>query len=485
MICISVTPQSRRFAKADLLNASRQCDLIELCLDHLVKPPDMDDLLAAVDKPVLVSCRRSQDGGQWKAGEEERLTLLRQAIVAEPAWIELDLDIAGKVPRFGKTKRVISYTSLYEPLGRTKGEIDEVFDRAKDAGADVVKFTWPTETLEAAWPLLSAVSQKRELPVVGMGLGRCGLTFSLLGRKYGSPWIYAALEKGMEAYEGQPTVADLDEIHRWRSIGPGTKFIAVDGFDESTMTMVAVFNRSAESAELDVRWLPLTWERSDRLKQMLEVLKIQGVIGWLGQTDRLGELAESREEALGADGSVDLLLKKKDDWSGFGCLWRSAVLRLEEVLGGDSDRPLDRRNVLVIGTGSLARTMVFGIGRRRGLVSVAGADDQAAQQLAADAEVRFVPGQNLYDTLADVVVLADPELLLGARRGELNPSFLRPPMLVMDVAAGRDDSKVLSEARSRGCTLVEPAGVWTSVVESLYRSITGSDLPSGWETATG
>ncbi len=484
MICISVTPQSRRFAKADLLNASRQCDLIELCLDHLVKPPDMADLLSAVDKPVLVSCRRSQDGGQWKAGEEDRLTLLRQAIVAEPEWIELDLDIADKVPRFGKTKRVISYTSLYEPLGRSKDEIDRVFDRAKKAGADVVKFTWPTQSLEAAWPLLSAVSQKRELPVVGMGLGQCGLTFSLLGRKYGSPWIYAALERGMEAYDGQPTVSDLDEIHRWRSIGTGTKFIAVDGFDESTMTMIGVFNRSAEAAGLDVRWLPLTWERTDRLRQMLEVLKIQGVIG-RAEVDRLGELAEGREEALGDDGPVDLLLKKEDRWNGFGCFWRSAMLSLEKTLGGDSDRPLDSRNVLVIGTGSLARTMVFGVGRRQGLVSVAGSDDQAAQQMASAAQVRFVPSQNLYDTLADVVVLADPDLVLGAGRGELNPSFLRPPMLVMDVAAGREDSNVLSEARSRGCPVVEPEGIWTGLVESLYRSITGSDLPAGWDKSAG
>ena len=126
MICISVTPESRRLAKADLLNASRQGDLIELCLDHLVKSPDIADLLDAVDKPILITCRRSQDGGKWTGDEEDRLQLLRQAIVAEPEWIELDLDIAGKVPRYGKTRRVVAYTSLYSPLGATRTEIDEV-----------------------------------------------------------------------------------------------------------------------------------------------------------------------------------------------------------------------------------------------------------------------------------------------------------------------------------------------------------------------
>ena len=475
MICISVTPESRRLARADLLNASRQGDLIELCLDHLVKSPDISDLLDAVEKPILITCRRSQDGGQWTGDEDERLQLLRQAIVAEPAWIELDPDIASKVPRYGKTRRVVAYTSLYSPLGSTRSEIDEVFEKAQAADADVVKFTWPTPTLEAAWPLLSTVSQKRDLPVVGMGLGPCGLTFSLLGRKYGSPWIYAALERGMEAYEGQPTVGDLDDVHRWRSISGSTRFIAVDGFDDGMLAMVGLFNQAAESAGLDARWLPLAWQDTPRLKQMFEKLKIQGVVGRPGGDDRLGELAERREEALGDDGPVDLLMNKDGVWQGFGCLWRAALLALEEAIGG-GDRPLDRRNVMVIGTGPLARTMIFGASRRHGPVSVAGSNDQAAQQLASETGARFVPVQNLYDTLVDVVVLADPSLELGSGRGQLNPSFLRPPMLVTDVAAGREDSEVLTESRSRGCPVVEPETVWWGLVGSLFRSITGQDL---------
>ncbi|HCK54384.1 MAG TPA: type I 3-dehydroquinate dehydratase [Planctomycetaceae bacterium] len=478
MICISVTPESRRLAKADLLNASRQGDLIELCLDHLVRSPDIADLIEAVDKPILVTCRRSQDGGQWTGDETERLQLLRQAIVAEPEWIELDLDIAKKVPRYGRTKRVVAHTSLYESLGATRSEIDSVFDAARDADADVVKFTWPTPTLEAAWPLLSTVSQKRDLPVVGMGLGPCGLTFSLLARKYGSPWIYAALERGMEAYEGQPTVGDLDEIHRWRSISNKTHFIGFDGFDSGTMELIGLFNHAAEMAGLDARWLPLAWSDTGRLKQMLEVLKVGGVVGRSGGDERLGELAESREEALGVDGPVDLLMNRDGAWRGFGCLWRAALRTLESQQEGSGDRPLDRRNVLVFGSGALARTMIFGVTRRKGLVSVAGSNEKETRQLAADTGVRFIPAQNLYDTLVDIVVLADPDLQLGPGRGQLNPAFLRPPMQVIDVAAGDEDTEVLAEARARGCCVVEPSVVRRNLAEGLFRSITGQDLPA-------
>nr|WP_261344525.1 type I 3-dehydroquinate dehydratase [Gimesia benthica] len=67
MICISVTPESRNFAKVDILNAAAQCDLVELCLDRLIKTPDIGDLISGFEVPILVSCRHPEEGGSSKA----------------------------------------------------------------------------------------------------------------------------------------------------------------------------------------------------------------------------------------------------------------------------------------------------------------------------------------------------------------------------------------------------------------------------------
>lgn len=95
--------------------------------------------------------------------------------------MELDLDIAPKVPRFGKTQRIISFVRRDRP----EHDIDAIFGEAARHQADVVNFTWPTPTLDDAWPLLVAVTQKCRLPIVGLGLGRADLTFSLLGLRHG------------------------------------------------------------------------------------------------------------------------------------------------------------------------------------------------------------------------------------------------------------------------------------------------------------
>jgi 3-dehydroquinate dehydratase/shikimate dehydrogenase len=477
MICISVSPESRTLGKVDLLNAAARCDLVELGLDHLIKEPNVGELLQGIPKPILVSCRNREQGGNWNGTEQERVTLLRSAIVAGPAYIELDLETAKSIPRFGKTKRVISYTSIERPLTTN---IDAIFEQAKKVNADVVKFTWPTPTLEAAWPLLSAVSKKREIPVVGLGLGRTGLTFSLLGRKYGSPWIYAALEKGMEAFPGQATVFELDETYGWRTIDAQTKFLAVSGLGDAEAATVRTMNRMFDKVKLNMRCLPVATEKFDKFKQMLDALKINVLVA-AGQTaEHMLPLAEKMEEVTQLSQHGDLMLKQNDVWTAYNSLWRSAVKALEASFGqsGKDVRPLDRRNVLVIGSGGLAKSMIYGIAKRKGLVSVTSSNDKEAQSLAAQMNVRYVPYHNLYDTLADVIVFADPDLRLGGKKTEFNPAYLRPSMSVLDVTTMPGDSPALKEARERGSKIVEPLNVYAEQLATQFKSATAQDIPA-------
>ena len=475
MICITVTPSSRKLAKADLLNAARHGDIIELCLDHFVKEPDVSDLIKSVDKPIIVSCRRQQDGGHWQGSDDERLLLLRQAIVAGPDYIELDLDIAAKIPRFGNTQRVISFVRTDRP----ELDIDAVFDEATKQQADVVKFAWPTPTLDDAWPLLRAVSGKRMLPIVGMGLGPAELTFSLLSRKYGSPWIYAALEPAMRAHPGQATVHDLDEIYHWRDIDRSTTFLAIAGFGDRQQITTRIYNAAFQSLEMNVRCLPIEVGEIRTLKKMLDALKVRGMVVSGGLGRRIVPLAEQIDERDRDSQYLDLLIKKSDAWHGYNTLWRTAIASLESALGTpqSGERPLERKNVMVLGTGGMTRAMVYGLLRRKGMVSIAGRPDDEANKIAVEMGCRFVPFHNFYSTLTDAVVLADSSLTCGQKQGDVNPSYFRPEMTAMDVSDPPQENPLFEEARARGCTLVEPARIYREQMAAQFKALTAKDLP--------
>lgn len=477
MICITVTPRSRTLAKVDMLNAASQGDIIELCLDYLAKEPDVKDLISTVEKPVIVSCRRREEGGHWQGTEEERLMLLRQAIVAGPDYIELDLDIAPQIPKYGEVKRLISFTTLDEP----ETDIDRIFDEAVEHQADVVKFTWPTPTIDDAWPLLVAISQKRRLPIVGMGLGRPEITFSLLGHKYGSPWIYAALEHGMEAHEGQATIFDLDEVYDLHGIDRKTTFVAIAGMGEAATITTKVLNAGFKQLDKNVRCLPIEIGDLKQLQKMFEKLHITGALVFGDVGREIMPMAVHIDKQDFQSQYIDLLLNRKDGWHGYNTIWRSGLTLLEKALGKtkSGQRPLDGRNVLILGSGGVTQAMAYAVTQRKGLVSICGPDDKRTLQIANLMDCRHVAYQSVYNTLADVVIIADASLTCGQSHGCLNPSLFKSNMLVMDVSDLPIEHALLSEARDRGCRVIEPREVYSHQVAAQFKVLCGEELPSG------
>ena len=476
MLCISVVPESRQLAKVDIYNASNQADLVEVCLDHLVNEPDFKDLLEGAKKPILFSCRRHYEGGNWQGDEDSREKLLRQAIVAGPDWIELEVDIANRVPRFGKTKRLISFTKMDGPIQN----VDAVFERAVDCKADAVKFTAPTPTLDAAWPLLVAISKKRDLPVVGMALGRPGLTFSLLGRKFNSPWIYAALEKGMESHEGQATISELEQIYRWRDFNPQMRLVAVAGFGATEMMTVRVLNAGFAQLGLNIRCLPVELDKLDNFQQMFELLKINVVLPDKRLGGRIIQVTKQQEDAVKNAQFADLVMRPPNhEWQAYNSLWRGAIKALETALGkkSEEDRPLERRNILLVGANPLARTIAYAVQKRKGMVSVSALDEERAQLLAQMFEIRFVPFRNMYDTLSDVVIITEAEMEKGRLKQSFSTSYFRPGMTVMDLTDLPAETTLIKEARQRGCRIVEPTAIYADQLETQFKAITGQSIP--------
>ena len=92
--------------------------------------------------------------------------------------------------------------------------------------------------------------------------------------------------------------------------------------------------------------------------------------------------------------------------------------------------------------------------------------------------MRHVPFHNLYDTLADVVVLADPGMKMGSAKGDLNPGYFRETMTVMDLSAMPDDTPILQEVRARGCKVVNPPDVFRALMATQFEALTGQSFPA-------
>jgi 3-dehydroquinate dehydratase/shikimate dehydrogenase len=492
MLCVPVSSESRTLVKADLLNASRAGDLVELCLDQFARKPTVDELIASIRKPVIVSCRRRKDGGRWPHSEEERLELLQEALAAGPAVIELELDVAAKFPKSSKTKRLIAINSPFRALSDLPG----LLEKAANVGADYVKLVWPGVLLDSMAPVLEEMLKPPRPPIVGIPIGHAARSFAVLARKCGAPWVYAALERGMESHEGMPIVRDLDDTYRIRAVDHDTKLVGIIGFGVVRDRTVQVFNAACQDLALNLRCIPLEIGPVEGLEETLDTLHISAVMVTPNLGDYLFPLVEHPEPAVALGQHVDLLLRKRDGWHGFNVLWRSALKMLERTLRrqGPVPQSLEDTQNLVLGAGRLARSILFGLKQLKGSAMLASpqlvdevsfcphcgealtASDPTVD-VAKSIEARYVPFAEISATRPDVLIVTEPGISLGFGPTALNPLFLQPEMTVLDISHFEAESDLLVEARDRGCVAVRPSYVLAEHLATQFKAIVQQDLP--------
>jgi 3-dehydroquinate dehydratase / shikimate dehydrogenase len=483
MICISIAQESRRLAMADMLNAAMMgADLLEVRLDCFENDPDPKELLIARRKPVIFSCRRQSEGGGWKGTEDARITLLKTAIISQPDYCELELDIADKVRRFGPCQRVVSYTNLKE----TPSDVGEIYEEARRKDPDIIKLTCRARTPEEAWPLVQILA-KPPVPTVVVGLGRPGVMLAILGRRMGSPFTFAALERGMEVYPGQPTVVELDNIYHYRAIDKHTKMVGVTGVDQRAYLTTAMLNAAFAHLNLPIRCLPLQVGDVKLFRRIVEAVKLLGVVVEEDQQEALREVAaeidadpaavELNPGGLPVERAVDLLVQPEPKkWQGAHTFTPGVIAALEYTLKGNGKR-LEGLMVMIAGLTPQSRSLARAVKERGGKLIFAGDNRDEAAKCSRMFGGRNVPFEGIYSTLHDVIVVSrEPGDDGSDERRTLLPNYLRAGMTVMDLTDLPRETGFTREARLRGCHVVSPQTLQVEQVRTQVKRLTGQEV---------
>src|ERR1700691_5967860 len=92
--CAVIGRTRHQMMQAEMQEAAKQgARLIELRLDFLAKAPDFKRLLNNRPCPMIATFRRPEDGGRFNGTEEQRMMLMRQAIVAGFDYLDIEVDI--------------------------------------------------------------------------------------------------------------------------------------------------------------------------------------------------------------------------------------------------------------------------------------------------------------------------------------------------------------------------------------------------------
>ncbi|MBN1911581.1 MAG: shikimate dehydrogenase [Pirellulales bacterium] len=480
MICVSIGRSRHRHMMAEHRHLVEQgAKLVELRLDYIRGNVNLKRLLTDRPCPVIVTFRREEDGGRFAGTEQERQVLLRLAIAEGADYVDIEEDIAGLIPRFGKTKRVIS---LHD-FRKTPDDLGAVYARLRGLDPDVIKICTMANRPQDNLRMLQTV-RNADVPTVGVCMGDIGVPSRILAGKYGAPFTYATFHHERTLAPGQLSFEQMTNIYRYEKIGPATEVYGVIADPIGHSLSPLIHNAAFDHCGMDKVYLPFRIPREDLAAFLDEADQwdLRGLSVTIPHKEGVLPKLTKADEAVQGIGACNTIVFEGPNRIGHNTDYRAAMTSLEEAMGGSEDgkeNPIAGKTALVLGAGGVGKALVYGLKRREAKVIVSDGRNDVARQLATRLGCHAIEWNKRQTVSADILVNGTP---VGMHPNVDETPFpklnLRPTMVVFDAVYNPESTLLIKDARSRNCRVVTGLDMFVRQACLQFELFTGQEGPS-------
>ena len=474
MICVSIARNRHKMIMAEhQALAQRGAQLVELRVDWLSRAPDVPRLLKDRPTPVVVTCRRKQDGGRWMASEEQRQMVLRTAIVSGADYVDLERDIAKSIPRYGKTQRIVSHHDFES----TPDNVEDLWAEMAEMNPDIIKLVTTAKSPSDCVRMLKLVSAAK-IPTIAFCMGEFGIPSRILCGKYGAPFTYAAVSAEREVAPGQLTMQQMTDIYRFDSINRETKVFAVIGDPIGHSLSPMLHNSAIRQIGINGVYIPIRVTR-DQLSQMLDDfqwLDIQGYSVTIPHKEAVLAKYPKCEEIVQQIGAANTLFQTPDGWQSDNTDFSAALDSLQLALGEGNS--LEGKRVLMLGAGGVARAIGLGVTRHGAVLTITSRTAERSESLATTLQCRHIAWEDRGIEDADILINCTP---VGMSPEVVDTPFscdwLREDMIVFDTIYNPEETVLLKEAREHRCRTVSGLEMFVRQAAAQFSRFTGQPAP--------
>jgi 3-dehydroquinate dehydratase/shikimate dehydrogenase len=479
MICVTIGRGRHASLLAEWKAAAEAgAELVELRIDCLRREPNLKRLFAERPTPVVFTIRRGADGGLWRGDEEKRQRLLREAIVTGVEYVDLELDVAKEIRRFGKTKRVVSV----HRFKKSPIDLEETARQIRECDPDVVKIAAMATSIPEASRMLEFVARSPS-PTIGIAMGDSGFFTRVLGAKFGAPFTYSGFNPDRTFAPGQPRLEELKRDYAYDQINAETDVYAVIGDPIAHSLSPAIHNAAFRYLGLNKVMVPLKIPAGE-LKKSLESLSWLGLKGFsvtLPHKEAVIPLVGTIDKAVDRTGSCNTVVAEGGQWVGHNTDYRAAMNSLEDALGGPLPgevSPLLDKQVLILGSGGVARTIAFGLVRRGAGVTICGRNEERSTKLAEEVGCRSVNWSMRAGTLHDILINGTPVgMHPEVDDTPVPPAAFKPGTVVFDTVYHPENTMFLKLARQRNCLTITGVDMFVQQAALQFEYYTGKEAP--------
>jgi len=439
-LCVTVTAdtmaelRTRRDQVAD-------ADMVELRLDT-VKDPSAAGALAGRKKPVIVTCRPKSEGGYFAGSEEERRSILSEALALGAEYVDLEWNgtCADLMERTGGRRVILSH----HDFGGMPADIRNRAQLMLASGAEIVKLAITADRLRDCLTLRD-IARNTRVPMSLIAMGEAGLASRVLATWMGSCWTYS----GEGVAPGQVAPQQMHDEYRFRRIGTRTAIYGVLGKPVSHSVSPAMHNAAFRAAHLDAVYLPLAASDFEDFTAFAEAAGLAGVSVTAPFKVHAFERADECDPVSRRIQSVNTLRREGSRWLGFNTDVTGFLAPLESAMR------LPGTRATILGAGGAARSVSVALASAGVKVTIAARRPDQAQAVAAltgASTTLWPPDPASWDLLVNATPLGTAP---GIEASPLPDDYLfHGGGMVYDLVYNPPQTRLLQTAARAGCRTI-------------------------------
>ncbi|MCC6320304.1 MAG: type I 3-dehydroquinate dehydratase [Phycisphaerales bacterium] len=308
LLCVPIMVLDEHTALADAAAArDADADLVEFRIDEFftgargsgnaLDPREVRTILRIIAEsplPCIVTCRAAAESGGvggYDGDEMARVSLFERLGTATPrsmteaagagrgvaehppryidfefasyaasANVRQKLNLAVDHPGQRRDVRTGLILSTHDFTGRPRDLLRRLAIMRNEPAASIVKVAYAARSIRdnlELFDLLIEGASGDDKPMIALAMGRFGLMSRVLAPKFGGFLTFASLRPSAATAPGQPTVAELLDVYRFRSITPRTRVFGLIGWPVEHSLGPLIHNAGFDALEPD------TWNDND------------------------------------------------------------------------------------------------------------------------------------------------------------------------------------------------------------------------------
>ena len=478
MICVSIgRGRHQQVIKEHARLVEEGAKLVELRLDYIRRDVNLARLLENRDSEVVITCRRERDGGKWNRSEEDRMMILRTAIAEGVDYIDMEEDVAGVIPRFGKTKRIISH----HDFNKTPDNLEDLHERLARLDADIVKIATMANNPHDNIRMLELV-KNASVPTVGLCMGEIGMPTRIVGGKFGCPFTYATFHHERTLAPGQLSFHEMVNVYHYDKINAETEVYGVIadpvGHSHSPIIHNAIFRQLGMNRVYVPCRVPR--EHLDQFIDECPQLGIKGLSVTIPHKEAVIKKCSKVDGATAGIGAANTMVFRDGEILGFNTDYKASMECVDRAMGTSGEEgSLASKKALILGAGGVAKAIAFGLKRRGAEVKIAARSNVRAEPLAKKVGCELVPWEKRHSFAPNLLINGTPiGMHPNVDETPFSKRFLRGDMIVFDTVYNPEQTLLIKEAREKNCPVITGVEMFVRQASFQFKHFTGQEGPT-------